>query len=214
MLVPAVKYKDQIENLQYDIWFNDKYKYWNADVYYARIDIDETTWDRHQFVSVHNDNVIGFISYDISRSDNTVHNLNIINFSDNKTIFGLDVRRAIIDIFEKFKFRKLLFHCIVGNPIESTYDKLVDKYGGRIVGIYKKDVKLIDGEYYDKKQYEILAEDYFKVIEDNKNKEIILPSDYKNQHSIEVHRCGSEWCYCDGNCEDCYASPTNTNTFF
>ena len=53
---------------------------------------------------------------------------------------------------------------IIGNPIEKSYDKMINKYGGRIVGIYKEDVKLIDGEYYDKKLYEILASEYFETI--------------------------------------------------
>lgn len=57
------------------------------------------------------------------------------------------------------------FIVVVGNPIEKSYDKMIKKYGGRIVGTYKEDVKLIDGEYYDKKLYEILASEYFSTIE-------------------------------------------------
>ena len=41
---------------------------------------------------------------------------------------------------------------------------MIKKYGGRIVGIKKKDVQLIDGKYYDLKLYEIFADDYFKSI--------------------------------------------------
>ena len=66
MLEPAIKYRNQLERLQYDIWFNDKYKYWNCDTYYQSMDIDENTWNKHQFVSVYNDEVIGYISYNIS----------------------------------------------------------------------------------------------------------------------------------------------------
>ena len=43
-------------------------------------------------------------------------------------------------------------------------DKMINKYGGRIVGIYRQEAKLIDGEYYDLKMYEILASEYFKTI--------------------------------------------------
>ena len=39
---------------------------------------------------------------------------------------------------------------------------MIDKYGGRIIGIYKQETKLIDGEYYDKKVYEIMRDDYLK----------------------------------------------------
>lgn len=164
MLEPAIKYKDELEKLQYGIWFDDKYKYWNCDVYYDTLQIDTSTWNKHQFVSVVNGEVIGYIAYNIARADNSAHSLSIMNFSDNKAAFGMDLGRALKDIFEKYKFRKLNFTVVVGNPIEKSYDKMIKKYGGRIVGTYKADVKLIDGEYYDKKSYEILSDEYFATI--------------------------------------------------
>lgn len=179
MLEPAIKYKDQLEKLQYNTWFNDKYKYWNFDVYYEPMQINTDTYNKHQFVSVSDGEVIGYIAYNISRAENFVHSLSIINFTDNKITFGRDVMKAMNDIFEKFKFRKLNFNVVIGNPIEKTYDKLIEKYGGRIVGVYKENVKLIDGEYYDVKSYELLASDYFKF----KYKDVIdklnsIPEEY------------------------------------
>lgn len=164
MLEPAIKYKEQLEKLQYNIWFDDKYKYWNCDVYYSTLQIDSDTWNKHQFVSVANGEVLGYIAYNISRADNSAHSLSIMNFSDNKAAFGMDLGHALKDIFERYKFRKLNFTVVVGNPIEKSYDRMIKKYGGRIIGTYKADVKLIDGEYYDKKAYEILADEYFSSI--------------------------------------------------
>ena len=164
MLEPAIKYRDQLESIQYDTWFNDKYKYWNNDRFYNAIQIDTDTWNRHQFVSVKNGTVIGYIDYGICRTSNSVSSLSIMNFSDDKIVFGKDLIQALKDIFEKYKFRKINFSVIIGNPIEKSYDKMIKKYGGRIVGIYKEDVKLIDGKYYDRKLYEILASEYFNAI--------------------------------------------------
>lgn len=164
MLEPAIKYKEQLEKLQYDVWFNDKYKYWNCSVYYDTMNLDTNTWDKHQFVSVVNGEVIGYISYNISRGDNSTYSLSILNFTNNKAAFGMDLGKALKDIFEKYRFRKLNFCVVVGNPIEKSYDKMISKFGGRIVGIYKEDVRLIDGKYYDKKLYEILATEYFDAI--------------------------------------------------
>lgn len=164
MLEPAIKYRDQLEKLQHNIWFNDKYKYWNCDIFYQSMQIDDNTWSKHQFVSVYNGEVIGYISYNILRAEHNAYSLSIINFSDNKAVFGVDLNRALKDIFEKYKFRKLNFNVVIGNPIEKSYDKMIKKYGGRIVGTYKEDVKLIDGEYYDKKIYEILASEYFNAV--------------------------------------------------
>lgn len=164
MLKPAIIYKEQLETLQYQLYFNDKYKYWNCGVYYEPLNIDPNTWNGHQFVSVLNEEVLGFISYSIARSDDSVYNLSIINFSDNKMTFGRDTGQALKDIFEKYGFRKINFEVVIGNPIEKSYDKMIKKYGGRIIGIKKEDVRLIDGKFYDRKMYEILANEYFAAI--------------------------------------------------
>jgi hypothetical protein len=164
LLEPAIKYREQLEKLQYNLWFEDKYKFWNNDVYYESMTVDTTTWNRHQFVSVSSGEVIGYIAYNVVRADHRANALSIINFSDNKMVFGKDLMCALRDIFQKYKFNKLSFSVVIGNPIEKSYDKMIKKYGGRIVGTCKADVKLIDGEYYDRKLYEILAEEYFEAI--------------------------------------------------
>jgi hypothetical protein len=64
-------------------------------------------------------------------------------------------------MFEKYRFNKLNFTVVRGNPIEKTYDKLIKRYNGRIVGIKEQETKLIDGKLYDMKEYEILASHYF-----------------------------------------------------
>ena len=106
--------------------------------------------------------MIGYIGYHIDRSAEVVDVLNIINFPENRVVFGMDAGQALKDIFEKFNFRKLVFMVVIGNPIEKSYDKMIQRYGGRVVGIQKQQTKLIDGKFYDVKLYEILAEDYFR----------------------------------------------------
>lgn len=164
MLQPAIKYKEQLKSAMRKTWFVEKYKYYHMNGYYDELQIDECTWSKHQFVSVYNEEVIGFISYSIDRRSNFVYGLGAINFSDNKISFGLDLGQALKDIFEKYKFRKLRFSVCIGNPIEKSYDKMIEKYHGRIVGTYKDETLLIDGEYYDEKLYEITKEEYLKFV--------------------------------------------------
>lgn len=157
----AIMYKEQLQRKFQGIWFIDKYKYWNFDNYYQDFVPDTESWNRHQFVSVNkNGEILGYIGYSVDRQSHMAYGLNIINFTDDKITFGIDLGQALIDIFDKFKFRKLRFSVIVGNPVEKSYDKMVQKYGGRIVGIYYKEQQLIDGEIYDQKLYEILRENY------------------------------------------------------
>lgn len=161
MLEIAVKHQEQLMEKLRNTWFEEKYKFWNGSNCYEEWKLEENTWNAHQFVSIDSSGeVIEYIGYRIDRSSDNVHSLNIINFTDNKATFGMDVGRAIADIFERFHFRKLSFLVIVGNPIEPTYDRLIERHGGRIVGYKRKEVRLIDGNFYDEKLYEILAEEY------------------------------------------------------
>ena len=108
-------------------------------------------------------NVIGYIAYGIDRENDNVYALNIVNFSDNKVVFGLDVGQALRDIFEKFNFRKLNFSVVIGNPIEKSYDRMVKRFGGAICGYQRENVRLFDGKFYDEKLYEVLSEDYWRA---------------------------------------------------
>lgn len=163
MLVPAIKHKDELQSIYHDLWFDERYMYWNGGPTYYSLEIDDNTDKYHQFASVDKDgNLLGYLSYSINRLHNDVDSVSIINFSDKPNIaFSRDIGQGFIDIFERYKFRKVSFYVVVGNPIEKSYDKLMKKYNGRIVGIQKKHVKLIDGEFYDSKLYEILREDYY-----------------------------------------------------
>jgi hypothetical protein len=91
--------------------------------------------------------------------------LSIIHFGGSQApypyIFGKDIITALKEVFERYRFNKISFNVVRGNPVEKTYDKLIGRYNGRIVGIKKQEVRLLDGKLYDTKEYEILAVDYF-----------------------------------------------------
>jgi RimJ/RimL family protein N-acetyltransferase len=162
MLDVAINHKERLLERFRGTWFKDKYKFWNCTNYYEDESIEESTWQRHQFASVDADGeVIGYIGYRIDRPNELACCLNIVNFTENRAVFGMDAGQAIRDIFERFHIRKLTFSVVIGNPIERTYDRMIEKYGGRIVGIQKQQYRLIDGKYYDEKLYEIMSDDYF-----------------------------------------------------
>lgn len=163
MIDSAVNHIEELKKKFNSIWFQDKYKYYNYNMWYDNFEVDNNTWHRHQFVSIDsNGNVIGYISYSVNRQTYNASELAIINFSDNIFTFGKDLKQVLVDIFEKFKFEKLSFSVVVGNPIEKSYDKLIAKYGGFIIGISTQETKLYDNEYYPVKYYEILRENYMR----------------------------------------------------
>lgn len=162
MLKPAQDYKEESERKMRETWGLEKYKYYHSNSYFSPIGIEDDTWNRMQFVSVNpSGEVIGYLGYEINRECRYVSNLAICNFTDDP-IFGVDVREMIKDIFEKYRFRKIDFYVVTGNPVKYQYDRMVDRYGGRVVGIRKEHIMLQDGKLYDQKLYEILREDYMK----------------------------------------------------
>lgn len=160
MLDVAQKYKDELKLKFADISYDLEYQFYIG-TYSEEYQPSKDNWSKFEFASIDNNgNVIGYIKYLIDRNSNYAYGFSIINFSDNKITFGRDVVQAIDDIFIKYKFRKLEYSVYIGNPIENTYDRLTKRYGGRIVGIKMKTDKLLDGNIYDFKMYEIFREDY------------------------------------------------------
>lgn len=162
MLKLAYPYKQQLEQKFIETMFVDKFKYYYCSSYHDyELNLANSSWNDLDFVSVDkNDNVIGFLSAKIHRGDEMVSSLRVINFYDLNYTFSKDFHQFLNDLFVKFKFRKVSFSVVVGNPAEKMYDKYIEKYSGRVVGVKKKDIKLYDGEYYDFKMYEIFRDDY------------------------------------------------------
>ena len=162
MLDVAQKHTDELRLKFADIAYDLKYQFYTGG-WSTEYQPSKDNWGNFEFVSVDNNgNVIGYIKYLIDRNSNYVYGFSIINFSDNKITFGRDVVQAIDDVFIKYKFRKLEYAVYIGNPIENTYDRLTKRYGGRIVGTKMQSDKLLDGNIYDFKMYELFREDYME----------------------------------------------------
>ena len=168
MLDYAKKYETELVRLHHGIAFDPFYDFQQYGVYRETLELPNNTWDKHCFVSVLGTTILGYISYAIKRMDNYVSSVNIIHFGGKNSkggiVFGRDVITAMKDVFEKYGFGKICFCVVIGNPIEKTYDKLIKRYGGRVVGVFKKDTRMIDGKLYDVKHYEIMAEEYFASV--------------------------------------------------
>lgn len=164
MLKLAKAYESELNSKILSIAYEEKYKFIQTINYYNyTIEVDNNSWNSLQFVSVNKDNdVIGYFKANIDRSADMVDSLQVMNFYDINLTFSKDFHKFLMDLFNKYSFRKVKFSVLIGNPAEKMYDKYIEKYNGRIVGINKEEVKLFDGKYYDFKQYEILSSDFYK----------------------------------------------------
>ena len=163
MLEPAQLYTTELKCKFWEVAFDDYYMFAN-DGWTDDYQPSGSTWNYHEFVSVDGKNeVLGYIKYSINQRTNTAYGFYAVNFSQSLT-FARDLFSAVDNIFTRYKFRKLKYGVFIGNPIEKTYDRLTKKYNGRVVGINKDDSKLLDGNYYDYKSYEIFRDDYLNKV--------------------------------------------------
>ena len=166
MLDLAIKHEDELKKEMVGIMFVEKYKFENVASYYNETIIrkDLVGWGGIQMVSVNKEGkVIGYFSVDLCRDTFNLSNLHIINFTDDKVLFAKDLKNFLMKLIEREDIRKLNFTVVIGNPIEKSYDKMIEKYGGRIIGIRREDTKLFDGKLYDTKSYEIFMESIRKL---------------------------------------------------
>jgi len=160
MLKLAKPYEDQINKAKIHVIENEeKYKFFNCSTYWDNqiFEIPDSDWNSFVRISVGDDKVLGYFKANIVRDTYDVSSMVIVNFNLKKISFTFirDLEAFVNYLLEYKKFRKIAFSVVVGNPAERLYDKFIEKYNGRIVGVRKNDVKLVDGKYYDLKLYEV-----------------------------------------------------------
>jgi hypothetical protein len=162
MLKPAYIFKDKLQEIYNSVIFNNKYKYYNNSNYWNyELKLSNDSWNNIEMVSVDSkDNILGFFQASISRESDKISSIGIINFYDKNIVFSRDLYNFLVDLFEKYNFRKIEWNVVVGNDAEKLYDRIIAKYGGRVVGVEEKSTKLIDGLYYNVKYYEIFKENF------------------------------------------------------
>lgn len=164
MLKIAYPYRGAIQILWQSVVHTDKYKYYNAMNYWDyEIKLSASSWDDIAMVSVDKDgSILGMLHATIGRCANKISNVGIINFGETSYTFSKDLYLFLDSLFTNYTFRKIEWTVVIGNPAEKMYDKIIAKYGGRIVGTEKESVMLENGEYCDLKLYEMFKEDYMK----------------------------------------------------
>ena len=163
MLKPAILYKEALaEKAKIVLMEPEKYKFMELCNYqsYNTFTIDEVDeWSKIKRVSVNADGaILGYMGCSVCRQDSSVAGLLFVNFDLTKlsVTFVRDMEAFLQYLLRMF--RKVSFVCVVGNSAERLYDKVIEKYHGRVVGVKKQEALLQDGQFYDLKLYEIVKE--------------------------------------------------------
>lgn len=170
MIKNANLYKEEIQKLFFDAWYDPRYQYYFGGD--ARYPLDFNNSHCRQFVSLNCYNeIIGFLSYFIDTDVRLAHRFGIIRFTDSyEMTFSHDIYRVIDDCFNKFGIRTIEFAVIRGNPIERSYDKIITHVGGRILCTRSNRALDLQGNLCDDKLYEVTRKNYLNF-KDRNNKE-------------------------------------------
>lgn len=127
------------------------------------INLEDNNYNCHQFVSVDtNDNVIGYICYEIDWVVMSASSFGIISFDKGNIEFARDVYTVICNLFDVYHINRISWLCYADNPAIRGYRNFIKKYGGVECGYYRQNAKLMDGKLHDSVEFEILAEEFMK----------------------------------------------------
>ena len=156
MLKPAILYKDIIEEEFAKILYSEDYYFYCGYVSGEPFSLNcEDNLFNYAFVDK-DDNVLGFLTYQIYDLADTVHNFGLISFDKGNPSLGRDLLNKMEELFQKH--HKLEWRVIGDNPVKRHYDNFCSKYKGYRHHLH--DVcKNLDGEYVDSYIYEVLNND-------------------------------------------------------
>lgn len=122
----------------------------------------ENNKNEHHLASINNEGkLLGYLGYCINWETRSVDSLYAIRCADEPSpLFIRDLFRAIDDIFYKYHLNRIEFSAYEDNPVCDTYRRLVDKCGGREVGVLHEKALLMDGKIHDTVLFEIMREKY------------------------------------------------------
>jgi len=177
MLDVAIRHNEELQIRYRETLFNPRYKFYLGFPEMLNF-IPMADSGAIQMVSLNEHGaVIGYIGAKINRITKTAYDHESINFLPGKNdTFTQDIADFDLFLFNELGMDRIIWSVIIGNPVEKLYDRYVDICGTRIVGTFRNEVMLPDGQLYDLKYYEVLKEDFFRTIAKNGAK----PSDYRN----------------------------------
>lgn len=161
MLKPAQLYEEELQTKITESWYKLENMYWNGGAGDCQISLPDNNYDVHHFVSVDSDNnVIGYICYNVDWNALSADRFGMISFNKNSIIFAKDVYQAVCDIFEKYHLNRMSWVSFTDNPAIRGYRNFIKKHGGVECAHYRQVARLIDGKLHDSVSFEILASEW------------------------------------------------------
>ena len=159
MLALAIQYEKQVQERYLRTLADPRYRYYMHGILHYSISIERSDAYKLQYVSLGKQgDVLGLFECSLNRETMTAYEITAIRFTPGyDPEFAADMYRFVVNvIFQEYDMQRVIYNVIKGNKAEKLYDRIIERYGGRIVGTFTNEVRLFDGKLYDVKYYEML----------------------------------------------------------
>jgi len=124
-------------------------------------EVKEDDYHELQMVSLKHGRILGYFSCSFDRTCRKAYEIIAVNFLGEKNLsFARDMFSFLDGIFVKYGMNKVEWSVTIGNPAEAQYDRIIKRYGGKVIGIRHETCSLVDGTRCDMKLYELMRRDY------------------------------------------------------
>lgn len=156
MLVPAIIYKDEIEKQMKMRQYSDEMLFYNGWLGFE-FSIHETSdGNMYEYAIVDKDEVVGFFVYSVDWVARSINSIGLFSFKTSSVI-GIDVYKEIKKMIRDYKFHRISWRMVSGNPVEPHYDRFCNRYKG-VKHILRDAVVDRYGKYHNDIIYEIIFE--------------------------------------------------------
>lgn len=153
MLTPAFKHEKELAKLWAEKVIDPHYRFWDEDMSYHPLSgILNSNYRKDEWVSVEDGKVVGYFCALVDKGTRNVEDISVASFTPSKQ-FGYDFIRFIRYMARRYQYVR--WAAVDGHPQEKHYLAILKHFNGRVVGVFKKKIKLLDGKLYDEKWYEI-----------------------------------------------------------
>lgn len=102
--------------------------------------------------------LLGYVDASFSRASNSVNSLSFVRWAPQPSLeWARDMARFLRLLFVQYGQHSVSWNVVVGSPHERSYDNLVRRLRGRVVGTFTGTGVLMDGARHDRKYYELTA---------------------------------------------------------
>ena len=165
MLAPAQLYVNELQE-RFDSIIGDlNYQYFFSTPDMA-LDVRKTFLNQEScfnFVSVEDDTVIGFITYNYNYSTMSATGIGVLSFEPNSLTFAADLKKVFEDLLYQKNFIRIEFLAFEENPATKKYFSLIKKikgYESHIHGPLLFANRLADGKLHNSYIIELISSQF------------------------------------------------------